>query len=125
VARTVLRGAGSSNAPRLPGGAVGPDGRQVHLLAAWSGGRGLVLGQRRVDGKTNEITQFAPLLDEVDVAGRVVTADAMHTQTAHASYLVADRHADYLFCVKDNQPGLVAAIGQLPEQAFSPSQPNR
>lgn len=104
-------------------GAVGCDGTQPHLLAAWSDG--LVLGQRRVDAKTNEITGFRPLLDQVDLAGRVVTADALHSQQAHARYLVADRHADYVLVVKDNQPGLVAAIDQLPEQAFSPSQPNR
>ena len=105
-------------------GAVGADGRQVHLLAALSHGQGTVLAQRRVDGKTNEIIQFRPLLDEVDLAGAVVTADALHTQQAHARYLVADRHADDVLVVKDNQPGLVTAISQLPEEAFSPSQPD-
>jgi len=79
-----------------------------------------VLAQRRVDGKTNEIPEFAPLLDEVDLAGRVVTADALHCQRDHARYLVAERHADYLFVAKQNQPGLVAAISQVPEQAFPP-----
>jgi predicted transposase YbfD/YdcC len=83
-----------------------------------------VLAQRRVDGKSNEITGFQPLL-EVDLAGRVVTADALHCQRAHARYLVGERHADYLFVVKENQPGLVAAISQLPEQAFSPFEGDR
>jgi hypothetical protein len=99
-------------------GAVDADGRRVHLLAALHQQQGTVLAQRRVDGKTNEITGFRPLLDEVDLAGRVVTADALHCQRAHARYLVAERHADYLFVAKENQPGLVAAISQLPEQAF-------
>ena len=58
-------------------GAVGADGRQVHLLAALAHGSGTVLAQRRVDAKTNEITGFRPLLDQVDLAGRVVTADAL------------------------------------------------
>ena len=58
-------------------GAVGPDGRQVHLLAALIHGSGTVVAQRRVDAKTNEITGFRPLLDQVDLAGRVVTADAL------------------------------------------------
>ena len=49
----------------------------------------------------------------------------MHCQRAHARYLVGERHADYLFVVKENQPGLVAAISQLPEQAFSPSERDR
>ncbi len=102
-------------------GAVGPDGRQVHLLAALAHGSGTVVAQRRVEAKTNEITGFQPLLDQVDLAARVVTADALHTQAAHARYLVADRHADYLFTVKDNQPGLVEAIARLPQDAFSPS----
>src|SRR6266498_2790752 len=101
--------------------AVGPDGRQVHLLAALAHGSGTVVAQRRVEAKTNEITGFQPLLDQVDLAARVVTADALHTQAAHARYLVADRHADYLFTVKDNQPGLVEAIARLPQDAFSPS----
>jgi hypothetical protein len=103
-------------------GAVDADGRRVHLLAALHQQQGTVLAQRRVDGKTNEITGFRPLLDEVDLAGRVVTADALHCQRDHAHYLVAERHADYLFVAKENQPGLVAAISQLPEQAFSPSE---
>jgi hypothetical protein len=106
-------------------GAAGEDGRQVHLLAALTHGSGTVLAQRQVDAKTNEITQFAPLLDEVDLAGRVVTADALHTQVTHARYLVCDRQADYVLCVKDNQPGLVAAINHLPPDAFSPDAPNR
>jgi predicted transposase YbfD/YdcC len=40
-----------------------------------------------VDAKSNEITAFVPLLDQVDLTGVVVTADAMHTQDAHAKYL--------------------------------------
>src|SRR6266542_2497950 len=90
-------------------GAVDADGRQVHLLAALAHGSGVVLAQRRVDAKSNEITGFRPLLEGVDLQGRVVTADALHTQTEHARYLVGDRQADYLFCVKGNQPTLEAA----------------
>jgi DDE_Tnp_1-associated/Transposase DDE domain len=105
-------------------GAVGEDGRQVHLLAALAHGSGTVLAQRHVASKTNELTQFRPLLDEVDLAGRVVTADALHTQTEHARWLVQDKHADYVFTVKDNQPGLVGAIDQLASEALSPGPPN-
>src|SRR6266699_2587931 len=106
-------------------GAVDADGRRVHLLAALHQQQGTVLAQRRVDGKTNEITGFRPLLDEVDLAGRVVTADALSRCRDNARYLVAGRNADYLFVAKENQPGLVAAISQLPEQAFSPSECDR
>src|SRR6266511_4019680 len=106
-------------------GAVDADGRQVHLLAALAHGSGTVLAQCRVDAKSNEITGFRPLLEGVDLQGRVVTADALHTQTEHARYLFGDRQADYLFCVKGNQPTLEAAISRLPQAAFSPGAPNR
>jgi hypothetical protein len=98
---------------------------QVHLLAAMDHSTRAVLTQAGVDHTTNEITGFRPLLDEVDLAGRVVTADALHCQRDHAHYLVVERHADYLFVVKENQPGLVAAISRLPERAFSPSERDR
>jgi predicted transposase YbfD/YdcC len=87
-------------------------------------GQGVVVAQRQVDAKTSEISGFAPLLDRVDLAGRVVTADALHTQGAHARYLVERRQAAYLLVVKGNQPGLVQAIDQVPEQAFSPGAPD-
>jgi predicted transposase YbfD/YdcC len=54
---------------------------------------GAVLGQAAVDGKTNEITQFAPLLEPLDLAGCVITADALHTQREHAQFLIADKAA--------------------------------
>jgi predicted transposase YbfD/YdcC len=95
-------------------GAVQADGRAVHLLAAMSGA-GAVLAQREVGHKTNEITQVKPLLDPVDLAGAVVTLDALHCQKETARYLVKDKHADYIFtAVKDNQPGLFDAIDALP-----------
>jgi predicted transposase YbfD/YdcC len=68
-------------------GARGPDGRATHLLAAFDHDSGVVLGQTVVEGKTNEITAFAPLLDRVDITGAIITADALHTQRAHAEYL--------------------------------------
>jgi len=67
------------------------DGQAVHLLAALDQCAGAVLAQAGVDGKTNEITQFAPLLEPLDLAGCVITADAMHTQRGHAEFLVAQK----------------------------------
>jgi predicted transposase YbfD/YdcC len=93
----------------------------VQLFAAMLHGHGMVLAQRKVDHTTNEITQFRPLLDDLDLRGVVVTADALHTQTDHAHYLIQDKHADYLFTVKANQPSLQATIDRLPPDAFSPS----
>jgi DDE_Tnp_1-associated/Transposase DDE domain len=102
------------------GTGTGTGGHRPHLLAALVHGHGTVVAQRQVDAKTSEIGGFGPLLDQVELAGRVVTADALHTQATHARYLVEDRQAAYLLVVKGNQPGLVKAIDELPEPAFSP-----
>jgi hypothetical protein len=70
-------------------GAARAKGRKIHLLAALEHTTGLVLAQLDVGEKTNEITCFQPLLDTVaDLAGTVVTSDAMHTQREHADYLL-------------------------------------
>jgi len=58
---------------------------------------------------------------EVPLAGTLVTADALHTQTDTARHLVQERGADYLLVVKDNQPSLREQCARLfPEPAFSP-----
>ena len=97
----------------LRGSGTGDD-RCRHLLAALDHTTGIVLGQRDVDLKTNEITVFATLLDQIQILGTLVTADALHTQTAHAKYLVEDRGAHYLLTVKRNQPTLHAQLAALP-----------
>jgi predicted transposase YbfD/YdcC len=94
-------------------GAVTADGTAPHLLAAATHQQGLVLAQVDVAHKTNEIPMFAPLLDTIDITGMLVTADCMHTQRGHACYLDR-RDADFVFCVKDNQPALFAALDALP-----------
>jgi predicted transposase YbfD/YdcC len=95
-------------------GAVQADGRAVHLLAAMTSA-GVVLAQREVGHKTNEITQVSPLLDSVDLAGAVVTLDALHCQRETARYLVEDKGADYIFtAVKDNQPKLFDDLDAMP-----------
>ncbi|WP_230882344.1 ISAs1 family transposase [Planomonospora sp. ID91781] len=74
---------------------------------------GLVLAQTGVDGKTNEITRFRPLLEHLDLAGCVVTADALHTQRDHADFLVGEKNAHYIVIVKQNQPSLYAQVKAL------------
>jgi hypothetical protein len=88
-------------------GARRADGRQIHLLAAMTA-TGLVTAQREVDGKTNEITVFRPMLAELDLTDTVVTFDALHSQTAHARFLVEEKHAHYIAVIKANQPLLPA-----------------
>jgi predicted transposase YbfD/YdcC len=87
--------------------------RPVHLLAAFDAATGVVLGQTTVDGKTNEINAFAPLLDRVDLAGVVLTADALHTQVRHVTYLHR-RHAHWILTVKANHPTLLKRLRDLP-----------
>jgi predicted transposase YbfD/YdcC len=94
-------------------GARTDQGRAVHLLAAFDTGDGVVLGQGGVDGKTNEINVFAPLLDRIDITGAIISADALHTQRGHVAYL-AGRGAHYLLTVKGNQPKLLAQLKTLP-----------
>ena len=72
-----------------------------------------MLAQREVPAATNEIAAFQPLVAGLDLASVVVTADALHTQRDHASFLV-DRGADYLLVVKANQPSLHAQLAELP-----------
>jgi len=90
------------------------DGQAVHLLAAADQQAGAVLAQAEVDGKTNEITAFAPLLAPLDLAGAVITADAMHAQREHAQFLVTEKSAHYILAVKNNQPSLFAQLKSLP-----------
>jgi predicted transposase YbfD/YdcC len=87
---------------------------QVHLLAAMDHTSGAVLGQTDVDHTTNEIARFRPLLDGLDLAGRVITADALHTHRDHADWLVTAKHAAYVLIVKTNQPTLHCQLATLP-----------
>jgi DDE_Tnp_1-associated/Transposase DDE domain len=80
-----------------------------HLLAAFDPAHGVVLGQVDVAAKTNEIPIFTTLLDRIDLAGAIVTADAMHAQRDHATWLHG-RGAHYVLTVKRNQPHLHAQL---------------
>jgi predicted transposase YbfD/YdcC len=99
-------------------GAARPGGQAPMLLSARLDD-GTVAAQRSVPTeKTNEITVFAPLLDQIsdaDLAGTVVTADQLHTQRGHAHYLHR-RHGFYVFTVGENQKKLFAALDALPWQ---------
>lgn len=94
-------------------GARRPDGSRVHLVAAVDHATGTVLGQVATGAKGGEIAAFKTVLHRFDLHGCVVTADALHTQTAHAHYL--HRHGGfYVFTVKGNQPSLHAQLESLP-----------
>jgi len=87
----------------------GVDATALHLVSAFAGGAGLVLGQRATAEKSNEITAIPELLSTLALAACTVTIDAMGTQTAIAE-VIQKRGADYVLAVKDNQPKLSASI---------------
>lgn len=81
------------------------------------------LGSAIVDTKTNEIPVARQLFKKLDLDGRKVSLDALHTQIQTARELVLEHGADYLLTVKDNQPTLRANIEKLvsaPPADFSP-----
>ena len=97
------------------------NGSQVHLLSAIVHQQAITIAQRQIASKTNEIPTAQPLLQPLNLKGKVVTADAMHTQSDLARFLVEEKQADYLFTVKDNQSTLKEDIQTLQlTDAFPP-----
>jgi predicted transposase YbfD/YdcC len=90
-------------------GAAAGDGIRPHLLGAVTHDGSIVLAQRQVPDKGSEISELAALVAELDLVGKVVTVDALHTQRATAQHLVSAKGADYVMTIKANQPGLLAA----------------
>jgi hypothetical protein len=98
-------------------GAKGPDGSQVHLLAAMTHDTGLVLAQTDVGAKTNEVPRLKDLLSglsaRVNLRGAIVTVDALHTVRETARWL-HDQGIEFVMTVKENIPTLFAALDALP-----------
>ena len=86
-----------------------PGQKAIHLVSAYAHGLGLTLGQVRTAEKSNEITAIPELLDALLLKGCMVTIDAMGCQKAIAAKTVA-QECDYALMVKNNQPGLAAAV---------------
>ncbi len=84
-----------------------------HLVSALDHATGTVPGQLATAAKSNEIPAVRALLAGFDLAGVVVTVDAMHSQTDTAT-AITGAGGDYVFTVKANQPGLHAACKRLP-----------
>ncbi len=74
----------------------------IWMVSAWAGENRMVLGQTKVDAKSNEITAIPQLLTALDISGCVVTVDALGTQTTIAQQII-EAGADYILPVKDNQ----------------------
>jgi predicted transposase YbfD/YdcC len=88
----------------------------LHLVSAWASRQRLVLGQEAVAGKSNEITAIPLLLERLELAGALVTIDAIGCQTRIAQAILA-KQADYLLAVKTNWPGLHTEIVRYFEDA--------
>jgi len=97
------------------------------LLSAVTVPSQFYLGSALVDTKTNEIPVARELFGQLDLTGRWVTLDALHTQDQTARQLVMEAGAHYLLTVKNNQPTLCQNIAKLvpvPPTGFSPSDPD-
>jgi predicted transposase YbfD/YdcC len=94
------------------------DKSPLHVVSAWVSENQLFLGQEVVDEKSNEITAIPKLLEVLELAGAIVTIDAMGCQTEIAEK-IRDKGADYVLAVKGNQEHLeedvVAAFAAVDE----------
>jgi predicted transposase YbfD/YdcC len=119
-----------TSGPLTPGQVVALDGKTlrrshdrangkaaIHLVSAWATANRLVLGQVKVDDKSNEITALPALLEVLALEGCIVTIDAIGCQTAIAQTIL-DQGADYVLALKGNQP----ALGQAVQTAFAEAQ---
>lgn len=89
--------------------AAGDPADNVQLFAAMRHDTAVVIAQVQVPAATTEVTQIQALLDDIDITGMIVTADAAHPSRETAAYL-RKRHADYVLTVKGNKPALLKAI---------------
>jgi predicted transposase YbfD/YdcC len=90
-----------------------PAGKEgLYMVSAWAVEHGIVLGQHKVDEKSNEISAIPELLDVLDVEGCVVTIDAMGCQTEIAEKIISQQ-ADYMLAVKGNQGTLAEDIADV------------
>lgn len=88
--------------------------RAIHIVSAWATGRGIVLGQLKVDDKSNEITAIPELLNSIDMEDTIITIDAMGTQTEIAKTIIQNK-GDYVLCLKKNQ----VSFHERVEEAFN------
>jgi predicted transposase YbfD/YdcC len=109
----------------LPGQVIAVDGKKPHgskdpgigkgaidMVSAWAAENELVLGQVKVDDKSNEITAIPELLKMIAIAGCIVTVDSMGCQVEIAK-TCQEQGADYILALKENQPLIYADVQRL------------
>lgn len=89
----------------------------LHVVSAWASEHRLLLGQLKVDAKSNEIKAIPALLQLLDISGCIITIDAIGTQTDIARQIIAQQ-GDYVLCLKANHPTLYQQVKDLFEQAL-------
>lgn len=119
--------------PAPTSGVVALDGKEPlhsggqHIVSAVNVPDLYYLGSEMVDKKTNEIPVARHLMKRLDLEGRLVGLDALHTQQETARVIVQEEGGDYILTVKKNQPGLrktlIKALADVPA-SFPPSEPN-
>lgn len=113
----------------LDGEVVALDGKSVRralnrgedfrvIVSAWATESGLLLGQRKVRDKSNEITVVPELLQALELAGCIVTADALHCQKNIAKEII-EADADYVLALKGNQGTAFAEVKSFLDDAVS------
>ena len=110
----------SANSPpgtgaRSIGDCPGPELLRRYV-SAWAADNHVVLGQIKVDDKSNEITAIPQLLDLLEISGCIVTIDAMGCQKKIAKKIVKEKEADYVLALKGNQSGLFEDVKALFER---------
>ncbi|NEQ99007.1 MAG: ISAs1 family transposase [Cyanothece sp. SIO2G6] len=89
----------------------------LHVVSAWASDHRLMLGQVKVEDKSNEITAIPALLKLLDISGCIITIDAIGPQTAIAAQIVAQK-GDYILRLKANHPTLHQQVKTLFEEAL-------
>lgn len=90
--------------------------KALHIVSAWANNNKLVLGQKKVNSKSNEITAIPALLESIDIAENIVTIDAMGTQKEIANQII-NKRANYILALKGNQSKLHQQVKEWFEQA--------
>lgn len=81
----------------------------LHSISVWCHTNGLVLGEKQVDGKSNEIAAIPVLLESLDLKGNTVSIDAVGCQKA-ITKIITDKGGDYALGLKKNQPKLYESV---------------